>query len=411
MSRIAGLRCRACGTEYPPQAAHACERCFGPLDVTYDYAALRQVVSRERIEAGPPSIWRYRDLLPVEDDMPVVTLGEGFTPLVHAQRLGEELGLSRLYLKNDSMNPTNSFKDRVVSVAVSWARSHGFETMACASTGNLANSVAAYSARAGLEAYVFMPADLEPAKVASTSVFEPNVVAVRGSYDDVNRLCSQLAETTPWAFCNINIRPFYAEGSKTLTFETAEQLGWTLPDEIVIPIASGCQFVRHRRAAAELLELGLVEGSTPRFTGAQALGCAPVYNAWQAGTDRVQPVRADTIAKSIAIGSPSDGSFVVNIARETGGVVEAVSEQEIVDSIRMLARTEGIFTEPAGGVTIGVLAKLARAGRWRGDELIVAYVTGHGLKAPEAVNGNTEGGRRIEIDASMKAFREVMEEF
>jgi threonine synthase len=411
MSRIAGLRCRACGTEYPLQAAHACEQCFGPLDVIYDYAALRQIVSRERIEAGPPSIWRYRDLLPVEDDMPVVTLGEGFTPLVHAQRLGEELGLSRLYLKNDSMNPTNSFKDRVVSVAVSWARAHGFETMACASTGNLANSVAAYSARAGMEAYVFMPADLEPAKVVSTSVFEPNVVAVRGSYDDVNRLCSQLVETTPWAFCNINIRPFYAEGSKTLTFETAEQLDWMLPDEIVIPIASGCQFVRHRRAAAELLELGLVEGSLPRFTGAQALGCAPVYNAWQAGTDRVTPVRAETIAKSIAIGSPSDGSFVVNIARETGGVVEAVSEQEIVDSIRLLARTEGIFTEPAGGVTIGVLAKLARAGRWRGDELIVAYVTGHGLKAPEAVNGKAAGGRRIEIDASMKAFREVMEEF
>jgi threonine synthase len=235
------------------------------------------------------------------------------------------------------------------------------------------------------------------------------VVAVRGSYDDVNRLCSQLVESTPWAFCNINIRPFYAEGSKTLTFETVEQLGWRLPDEIVIPIASGCQFVRHRRAAAELLELGLAEGRVPRFTGAQALGCAPVYNAWQAGSDRVIPVRADTIAKSIAIGSPSDGSFVVSIARETGGVVEAVGEEEIVAGIRLLARTEGIFTEPAGGVTIGVLAKLARAGRWREDDLVVAYVTGHGLKAPEAVNGTASSAHRVEIDASMKAFREVME--
>jgi threonine synthase len=380
--------------------------CFGPLDVVYDYDAIRKRISRDRIAAGPPSMWRYRDLLPVPDETALVTLGEGFTPLVHAERLGAELGLRNLYLKNDTMNPTNSFKDRVVSVAISWARGHGFETIACASTGNLANSVAAYAARAGLECFVFMPADIEQAKVVSTGVFEPTLVAVRGNYDEVNRLCSELIENYPWAFCNINVRPFYAEGSKTLTFETAEQLGWRLPDEIVIPIASGCQFVRHRRAAQELLELGLVDGhKLPALTGAQALGCAPVYNAWRDGSERVSPVRPNTIAKSIAIGNPSDGTYVVRIAKETGGVVEAVTEEEIVDAIRLLARTEGIFTETAGGVTIGVLAKLARAGRWNGDE-IVAYVTGHGLKTADVIG--LPDGNRVEIDPSLKSFREMV---
>jgi threonine synthase len=408
MARVQALRCRECGTEYELQPTHVCEACFGPLDVVYDYTEVARGLSREKIESGPPSMWRYRALLPIPDEAPLVTLGEGFTPLVRAERLGAELGLRNLYLKNDTMNPTNSFKDRVVSVAVSWAKAHGFETMGCASTGNLAHSVAAYSARAGLEAYVFMPADIEPAKVVATGVYEPNLVAVRGNYDEVNRLCSQLTEEFPWAFCNINVRPFYAEGSKTLTFETAEQLGWTLPDEIVIPIGSGCQFVRHRRAAAELLELGLVAGDRmPRLTGAQALGCAPVYNAWRDGTDRVMPVRPDTIAKSIAIGNPSDGPYVVRIARETGGVVEAVTEEEIVDAIRLLARTEGIFTETAGGVTLGVLAKLARAGRWNGDEVIVAYLTGHGLKTADALNGSPRG-RRVEIDPTLKSFREMV---
>ena len=407
MARVQALRCRECGTEYQLQPTHVCEMCFGPLDVVYDYSEVARGL-RERIESGPSSMWRYRDLLPIPDGAPLVTLDEGFTPLVRAERLGAELGLRNLYLKNDTMNPTNSFKDRVVSVAVSWARAHGFETMGCASTGNLAHSVAAYSARAGLEAYVFMPADIENAKVVSTSVYEPNVIAVRGNYDEVNRLCSQLAEEFPWAFCNINVRPFYAEGSKTLTFETAEQLGWRLPDEIVIPIGSGCQFVRHRRAASELIELGLVpDGRLPALTGAQALGCAPVYNAWRDGTDRVQPVRPDTIAKSIAIGNPSDGPYVVRIARETGGVVEAVTEEEIVEAIRLLARTEGIFTETAGGVALGVLLKLARAGRWQGDEVVVTYLTGHGLKTADALNGSA-GGRRVEIDPTLESFREVV---
>jgi len=408
VAKVIGLRCRECGTEYELQATHVCEMCFGPLDVVYDTDALRKLVSRRRIEEGPKSMWRYRDLLPVEESVPVVSLGEGFTPLIKADRLGEQLGLRNLYLKNDSMNPTNSFKDRVVSVAISWARAHGFETIACASTGNLANSVAAYAARAGLECFVFIPVDLEPAKLVSIGVFEPNVVAVRGNYDEVNRLCSQLVESTPWAFCNINIRPFYAEGSKTLTFETVEQLGWKLPDEIVIPIASGCQFVRHRQAVQELLDYGLVPaGRVPALTGAQALGCAPVYNAFISDTpDRVMPVKPNTIARSIAIGSPSDGVYVNRIARETGGTVEAVSEEEIVEAMRLLARTEGIFTETAGGVTIGVLAKLARAGRWQGDEVVVAYVTGHGLKTADVLATANGHSHRVEIDPTLKSFRE-----
>src|SRR2546429_5103156 len=407
--KVVGLRCRECGAEYELQATHVCEMCFGPLDAVYDKAVLKKTVSRQRIEQGPKSMWRYRDLLPVEDSVSVVTLGEGFTPLVKADRLGAELGLSNLYLKNDSMNPTNSFKDRVVSVAISWARAHGFETIACASTGNLANAVAAYAARAGLECFVFIPYDLEPAKVTSITVFDPNLVTVRGNYDDVNRLCSQLIESTPWAFCNINIRPFYAEGSKTLTFETAEQLDWRLPDEIIIPSASGCQFVRHRQAASELMEYGLVRGCrVPAFTGAQAFGCAPVYNAFKSDTpDRRLPVKPNPVARSIAIGNPSDGIYVNRIARETGGVVEAVTEEEIVDAMRLLARTEGIFTETAGGVTIGVLAKLARAGRWKGDEVVVAYVTGHGLKTADVLAlANGHSSKHVEIEPTMKSFRE-----
>src|SRR5256885_16389076 len=408
MPKLVGLRCRECGAEYELQATHVCEMCFGPLDAVYDYASLKKRVTRQSIESGPKSIWRYRDLLPVEDTTPVVTLGEGFTPLVKADRLGQELGLRNLYVKDDTMKPTNSFKDRVVSVAISWARAQGFETMACASTGNLANAVAAYAARAGLECFVFIPYDLEPAKVTSISVFDPNLVTVRGNYDDVNRLCSQLIESTPWAFCNINIRPFYAEGSKTLTFETAEQLDWKLPDEIIIPIASGCQFVRHRQAAGELIEYGLVRSDPkPAFTVAQALGCAPVYNAFHSDTpDRVLPVKPDTIARSIAIGNPSDGIYVNRIARETGGVVEAVTEEEIVEAMRLRARRAGRLAETAGGGAVGGLAKLARAGRWKGDEVVVAYVTGHGLKTADVLASVNGHAKRVEIEPTMKSFRE-----
>lgn len=387
--RIIGLVCRACGTPAPIDAVNMCEQCFGPLEVQYDYAEVARRVSRDSIAAGPPSIWRYRALLPIEDDeTEPVSLGEGWTPLTHARNLGAELGLRHLHLKNDTMNPTGSFKDRVVSVAVTWAREHGFATVACASTGNLANAVAAYAARSGLRAVVLVPSDLEPAKIAMTSVYRPTLVRIDGSYDDVNRLCSELVDAVDWAFCNINLRPFYSEGSKTLTFETAEQLGWRLPDEVVIPVASGCQFVKHRKAAAELLDLGLVEsGPVPRLSGAQAAGCGPVASAFAQGSDAVIPVRPNTIARSIAIGNPSDGADVLRIARETGGLVESVTEEEIVEGMELLAASEGIFAETAGGVTVAVLRKLARAGRWQGDETVVAYITGHGLKTSDAVAG------------------------
>jgi threonine synthase len=410
-SRILGLVCRECGTDYPVTATHVCDLCFGPLDVRYDYAEIARRVSRESITAGPPSMWRYADLLPVDlDENGPVTLGEGFTPLVHAPALGAELGLRNLYVKNDTMNPTNSFKDRVVSVAVTWARSHGFETIACASTGNLANAVAAYSARAGMTSFVFIPANLEAGKVAPTAVFRPTIVRVDGSYDDVNRLCSELVDLLPWAFCNINVRPYYSEGSKTLTFECAEQLGWRLPDEIVIPVASGCQFVKHNKASRELVDLGLVSGTVsgarvPRLSGAQALGCAPVATAFQRGESHIVPVKPQTIAKSIAIGNPSDGAYVCQIARATGGVVDTVTEEEILEGIELLARTEGIFTETAGGVTVGVLRKLALSGRWKGDETIVAYITGHGLKTAEYLEGRA--GMTEPIPASVRAFREA----
>jgi len=408
MSNVHSLICRECQSEFEPQATHVCDLCFGPLEVKYDYGELARTVSRESIEAGPNSLWRYRDLLPIPNDSELVTLGEGMTPLVHASRLGAELGLSHLYIKNETMNPTNSFKDRVVSVAVNWSRANGFDTMACASTGNLANSVAAYSARAGMRCFVFIPADLEVSKVLTTSVFAPNVVAVEGNYDEVNRLCSELADSYHWAFANINVRPFYAEGSKTLTYETVEQLGWRLPDEVIIPIASGCQFVKHNKAIQELLELELVEpGKYPRLTGAQALGCSPVATAFK-NHEPVMPVRPKTIAKSLAIGNPSDGKYVINIANNTGGTVETVTEDEIVEAIELLAGTEGIFAETAGGVTIGVLTKLARAGRWKGDETVVAYVTGHGFKTIEVIP-NLERHRRT-IRPSVRSFEETFPE-
>ncbi|MBJ7610154.1 MAG: threonine synthase [Candidatus Dormibacteraeota bacterium] len=394
-THVTGLRCRACGHEHEASATHLCELCFGPLEVAYDYHAIARRVSRAQIESGPPTLWRYRDLLPVGDGE-LVSLGEGFTPLVHARNLAAELGLRNLHLKNDTVNPTNSFKDRVVAVALNWALQQGYSTIACASTGNLANSVAAYAARAGIRAVVFIPADLEPQKIAATTVFGAEVIPVAGTYDDVNRLCAELADDLDWGFCNINLRPYYSEGSKTLTFEMAEQLGWRLPDEIVVPVASGCQFVKHRKAAAELVNLGLVaDRRLPRFTGAQALGCSPVAAAFDSGGEAVHPVRPDTIARSIAIGNPSDGADVVRIARRTGGVVASVTEEEILEGIDLLARTEGIFTETAGGVTVAVLRKLAAAGRWRGDETVVAFITGHGLKTLDAIAGRHPLGEAI----------------
>ena len=386
MPYVEGLRCRECGQAYPAEALHVCEWCFGPLEVAYDYDAIRTHVSRERIAAGPLSIWRYADLLPVRAEG-AVSLGAGLTPLVRADRLASELGLGELWIKNDTRNPTGSFKDRVVSVALTKAQELGFKVAACASTGNLANSVAAHAAHAGMESIVFIPSDLEPSKVTMTAVFGGRLIAVDGNYDDVNRLCAELASEHPsWAFVNVNVRTYYAEGSKTLAFEVAEQLGWQAPDHVVVPVASGSQLTKQAKGFAELWKVGLLdEEPHVRISGAQAVGCSPIAQAFDAGLDVVKPVKPDTIAKSLAIGNPADGPYALDAVRESGGAFGAVTDEEIVDGISLLARTEGIFAETAGGVTIATLAQLAASGVIRPDERVVAYVTGNGLKTIDAV--------------------------
>jgi threonine synthase len=385
MSAVLGLRCRECAREYPAEPIHVCEWCFAPLEVVYDYEEIRNTITREKIASGPRSIWRYADLLPGGDNDKRVDLGAGLTPLVPAPRLGAELGLRDLWIKNDTLNPTHSFKDRVVSVALTVARGFGFSTVACASTGNLANSVAAHAAHAGLDAYVFIPSDLEQGKVVATAIYGPNLVAVQGNYDDVNRLCSEIAGSYEWAFVNVNVRPYYAEGSKSLAFEIAEQLGWRAPDHVVVPIASGSLLTKIKRGLDELVKVGLIEGHSARISGAQAEGCSPVAAAFKAGEEHVRPVKPNTIAKSLAIGNPADGFYALKVARETGGAIESVTDDEVVEGIRLLARTEGIFTETAGGVTIATLRKLAAAGIVRPEEKVVALITGDGLKTIEAV--------------------------
>ncbi len=385
VGRIRGLQCRECGQLYAAEARHVCDLCFGPLEVAYDYDVVGASVSRASIAAGPPSLWRYRALLPIEGER-VVDTQAGLTPLVPASNLGRELGLKNLWLKNDTVNPTFSFKDRPVSIASTRALELGFEVLACASTGNLAGSVAAHAAKAGMRACIFIPADLEPAKILGASIYEPTIFAVDGNYDDVNRLSSEIADLYPWAFVNINLRPYYSEGSKTLAFEVVEQLGWRRPDAVVVPIASGSMFTKIHKGFHELEKVGLLEpGTPPRMIGAQAEGCSPVVQAARAGTYDVQPVRPNTIAKSLAIGNPADGYYSLKIVEETHGALEAVSDDEIVDGIRLLARTEGIFAETAGGVTIGVLKKLVDAGKIDRDELVVAYITGNGFKTLDAV--------------------------
>jgi threonine synthase len=384
-SRIRGLQCRECGQLYPAEARHVCELCFGPLEVAYDYELIRATLSRRSIESGPPTLWRYKALLPIEGER-VVDTHTGFTPLVKAENLGRELGLRNLWVKNDTVNPTFSFKDRPVSIASTRAVELGFAVLACASTGNLAGSVAAHAAKAGMQARIFIPSDLEPAKIVGASMYEPTIIAVEGNYDDVNRLSSEIADLYPWAFVNINLRPYYSEGSKTLAFEVAEQLGWRLPDAVVVPIASASMFTKIHKGFAELGKVGLIEGGTaPRMVGAQAEGCSPVVQAARAGTLEVLPVRPNTIAKSLAIGNPADGYYALKLVNETNGALEAVEDAEIVEGIRLLARTEGIFAETAGGVTIGVLKKLVAAGAFDRDELIVAYITGNGFKTIDAV--------------------------
>jgi threonine synthase len=404
------LKCKECGTDYPLEARYVCERCFGPLEVSYgsldgDVAALRR-----RIQAGPGTIWRYADFLPLVAGPPGPAnqlasqpgLPVGWTPLIRADRLAERLGLDEVWVKNDAANPTHSFKDRVVAVASARARELGFEALACASTGNLGNAVAAQAAALGLPSYVFIPADLEEQKVLGTGIYGANVVSVRGNYDDVNRLCTELsAEHEDWAFANINMRPYYSEGSKTVAFEIVEQLGWELPDRCIVPIASGSLFTKVHRGFQEWIEAGLVSGRQPAMNGAQAEGCAPVANAFAAGADFCQPVKPNTIAKSLAIGNPADGPYVLDLARRSGGGVDAVSDEQILAGIRLLAETTGVFTETAGGVSVAVLTELARRGDIDPGERVVLLITGDGLKTLDAVRGSFQ---THEIDPSVEAF-------
>lgn len=406
-SALKALKCKECGAEYPLEATHVCEFCFGPLEVSYDFNQLSQPITRESIEAGPNSIWRYRAFLPVETDTPI-DVGTGMTPLVRSHRLARQLGLKNLYIKNDAVNmPTLSFKDRVVSVALTRARELGFSTVSCASTGNLANSTAAIATRAGLDCCVFIPSDLEAGKVMGTLIYGPTVMAVQGNYDQVNRLCSEVANTHGWGFVNINLRPYYSEGSKTLGYEVAEQLGWELPDHIVSPLASGSLFTKIYKGFREFVDLGLVDDKAVRFSGAQAEGCSPIAQAYREGRDFINPVKPNTIAKSIAIGNPADGVYAIDIAKKTNGTIESVNDAEIIEGIKLLAETEGIFTETAGGTTVAVLKKLVEAGKISPDEKTVVYITGNGLKTQEAVQGYV--GQPFTIEPKLGSFERALE--
>ena len=406
MSKIRGLICRECGKEYPAEPLHVCEFCFGPLEVNYDYDWIKGQISREKIEKGPKSLWRYIDLLPVAGEA-TVGLYAGFTPLIRAHNLGDELGLDELYIKNDTVNhPTLSFKDMVVSIALTRAKELGFDTVACASTGNLANSVAAHAAEARLKCFVFIPGDLEAGKILGSLIYQPTVVAVNGNYDDVNRLCSEIAAEYKWAFVNINIRPYYAEGSKTLAYETAEQLGWTTPDQVVVPAASGSLLTKIWKGFNEMHKIGLIDKVNTKVNGAQAEGCSPIATAYKNKTDYVKPVKPNTIAKSIAIGNPADGYYALKVVLESGGAFDTVTDPEVVDGMKLLARTEGIFAETAGGVTVGVLKKLVESGKIKKKDRTVAYITGNGLKTQEAVINAV--GSPVFIDPKLSAFEKIL---
>jgi threonine synthase len=397
---VQALACKECGSEYELEARYVCERCFGPLEVRYELGRLDAEGVKRRIQAGPQNLWRYADFLPFER-APRSALPTGCTPLVKAPRLAERLGLREVWVKNDAANPTHSFKDRVVSVALAKAQELGYDVVACASTGNLANAVAAHAAAAGLESYVFIPADLEEQKILATGVYGTKLVTVRGNYDDVNRLCTELAGEHEWAFVNVNVRPYYAEGSKTLAYEIAEGLGFELPDRVVAPIASGSLFTKIARGFDEWRSVGLVEGDTPTMNGAQAQGCSPVAHAFAAGWDICKPVKPSTIAKSLAIGNPADGPYAIELARRSGGAIDWVTDDEVRAGIRLLAETTGIFTETAGGTTTATLAKLAERGDIDADERVVLVITGEGLKTLDAVRGSFEVH---EIDASLTSF-------
>jgi len=385
------------------QPLNLCDFCFSPLEVIYDYKAMAKGLSKEKLAQGPLSMWRYRDMLPVEGKE--VDLGTGFTPLVKADNLGRELGLDQLYVKNDSLNPTYSFKDRVVSVAITKAEEFGFDTVACASTGNLAASVAAHAAKAGMKAYVFVPADVERGKLVGTAIYNPVLVTVEGSYDDVNRLCARLVERYNWGFINLNLRPFYAEGSKTLGYEVAEQLGWRAPDAVVAPAASGLLFTRIWKGLDELAMLGLIEPVNTHMYVTQAAGSSPIVNAFQAGTLHVHPVKPDTIARSIAVGNPADGYYALRVARQSGGSACAVTDEEVIAGIELLAQTEGIFTEPAGGVVIAGLKKLAASELVKRNELTVAFITGAGPRTQEILSDTVSS---FTVQPTLESVEEVL---
>ena len=405
MSYESALRCRECGREYPLDPIFSCEFCFGPLEVAYDYDAISGAISRERIAAGPATLWRYADLLPCDPDYRV-DIGTGYTPLLRADRLANALGLERLWLKNDTANPTWSFKDRVVSVAIARARQFGFEAMACASTGNLANSVAAHAANAGMEAFVFIPHDLEQGKVVGSNIYRPTLVMVDGSYDDVNRLCTELSGARNWAFVNINVRPYYSEGSRTLAYEVAEQLGWRAPDHAVVPMASGSLYTKIWKGFQEFAKVGLIDEPHTRMSGAQATGCSPIATAYRDGTLNFLPQKPNTIARSLAIGNPADGYYALKTMEETGGGAEMASDAEIIEGVKLLAETEGIFAESAGGVTVACLKRMVESGHIRPQEETVAFITGAGLKTVEAVVDEMDEPLRIPADAG--AFDEAL---
>jgi threonine synthase len=404
MKFVAGLTCHLCGATYPPKALWVCSDCLGPLEVTYDYDAIGKVISRELSESRPRSLWRYRELLPVEE--PKTGFNSGFTPLVRARRLADELGVAELYIKDDSVNhPTFSYKDRVVSVAATRAAELGFPVFGCASTGNLAGSVAAHGARLGLPTYVFIPHDLEPSKVLGAAIYNPTVVAVEGNYDDVNRLCTQIADRYGWGFANINVRAYYAEGAKTMGFEIAEQLGWRYPDHIVSPVAGGTLLPRIYKGLREFRTLGLVSGALPKIHAAQPAGCGPVVRAIETGADFPEPVKPNTIAKSLAIGNSADGFQVVKVVKETGGTGAMASDDEILDAIQLLARTEGIFTEPAGGTTVAATRALIKRGAIKPGDSVVICVSGNGFKTAEVMAQRVE--KPVRIGRSLADFEKV----
>jgi threonine synthase len=402
------LKCRECGREYPLTANHVCEFDFGPLEVVYDYELIKSSLTKEAIRSRPKSMWRYRELLPVEHD-PTVGVQVGFTPLVKADRLAKRLGIHELWIKNDTVNyPSLSFKDRVVSVALSRAKELGFDTVACASTGNLANSVAANAASAGLRAYVFIPSDLEQGKILNSLIYGANVIGIKGHYDEVNRLCAEIAGKFGWAFVNVNMRPYYAEGSKSMGYEIMEQLGWKVPKHTVVCMASGSLLTKIQKSYQEFGKLGLVPETQFHIHGAQATGCSPISTAQKAGLDFFKPVKPNTIAKSLAIGTPADGFYALKVMKETGGFADDVTDDEIRDAIRLLAETEGIFAETAGGVTVGVARKLIASGKISSNDSAVLCITGNGLKTLDALNGTL--GHPREIKPSLREFEALVDE-